>query len=96
MPAEQYGQSANEESNGEVDAAWVIVKPGPPSGFSANADIYVDVSYAGTINAIGEGFTGQGGYAVAVQAGVGQGSCRQSTCASVRRYSLGRAGETSP
>lgn len=49
-------------------------KPSMPSGFSSSPDIYVDASYAGTINVIGEGFTGQGGYAVAIQTGVGQGS----------------------
>ena len=51
-----------------------FTKPVSPSGFEANPDVYVDVSYAGTINTIGEGWTGQGGYAIAVQAGVGQGS----------------------
>jgi hypothetical protein len=51
-----------------------FTKPAPPSGFEANPDVYVDASYVGTINTIGEGWTGQGGYAIAVQAGVGQGS----------------------
>lgn len=58
-----------------------FAKPAPPPGFNANPDIYVDAGYAGTINVTGEGWTGQGGYAVAVQAGVGQGSWINSALA---------------
>uniref|UniRef100_A0A832I754 SbsA Ig-like domain-containing protein n=1 Tax=Pseudothermotoga hypogea TaxID=57487 RepID=A0A832I754_9THEM len=48
-------------------------KPSVPAGFSSNPDVYFDVAYAGTINVVGEGWTGQGGYSVAIAAGLGQG-----------------------
>ncbi len=48
-------------------------KPNVPAGFSSNPDVYFDVAYAGTINVVGEGWTGQGGYSIAIAAGLGQG-----------------------
>lgn len=47
--------------------------PTPPAWFDRSASVYIDSTYAGTINVIGEGFTGQGGYCAAIQTGIGQG-----------------------
>jgi len=47
--------------------------PVPPEGFSEIPDVVLDAAWAGTVNVVGDGFTGRGGYALALQAGIGQG-----------------------
>ncbi|GBC96196.1 hypothetical protein HRbin16_01998 [bacterium HR16] len=45
-------------------------KPPAPSGFSANPDVSVDASYAGTINVTNDSWTGRGGYMVGISVGI--------------------------
>lgn len=73
-----------------------FAKPLPPSGFDTLPDIYVDAAYAGTVNVIGEGWTGQGGYAIAVQAGVGQGSWISDALSWGRKQCLWKAVSNTP
>ena len=47
--------------------------PVPPEGFSEIPDVVLDAAWAGTVNVVGDGFTGRGSYALALQAGIGQG-----------------------
>lgn len=73
-----------------------FAKPLPPSGFDPLSDIYMDAAYAGTVNVIGEGWTGQGGYAIAVQAGVGQGSWISDALSWGRKQCLWKAVSNTP
>lgn len=73
-----------------------FTRPAPPAGFETRPDIYLDVSYAGTLNTVGEGWTGQGGYALAVQAGVGQGFSLNNAFVSGKKQCLWKAVSHTP
>lgn len=68
-----------------------FTKPTVPQNFSPNPDVYFDTIYAGTINVVGEGWTGQGGYTAAIQAGIGQGDWINNAIASGKAQLLWKA-----
>jgi hypothetical protein len=94
--ADGLGISAPQKA--QVD--YVIWKsfdpPTSPENFSPTADIYMDTAYAGTVNVVGEGFTGSGGYNVAVQTGVGQGFSIEQALQGGRRQCLWHVVSHSP
>lgn len=88
LHADGCGTSAPVESSIDYIVWKNFRKPEVPSGFSTLADIYIEVAYGGTVNAVGEGATGQGGYNVAVQCGTGQGNWINNALAFGRKQCL--------